>query len=243
LAIDDELDALKNQYPEATRNLGLELSLGVLTVVPGMVGITATVLNILRNHFSTKAMAERAQLLLDALERKVRALEGRISDVENRLKSPEFAEAYVAVANIAIFTANPEKIRDFGSILGYEAASNDQKGWDEASALVADLSRLTNQDLEVLRMMVQFQGDKVRDNPSDSEYHMMLTEFAKVREEATGRGIPRYDLYAHAERLSGFGLAHPLNWNKTSWGPQDMGFAPTPKGKRLLQILDTRPPQ
>jgi hypothetical protein len=92
-------------------------------------------------------------------------------------------------------------------------------------------------------MMVQFQGDKVRDNPSDSEYHMMLTEFAKVREEATGRGIPRYDLYAHAERLSGFGLAHPLNWNKTSWGPQDMGFAPTPKGKRLLQILDTRPPQ
>lgn len=243
MAIDDELDALKNQYPEATRNLGLELSLGVLTVVPGMVGITATVLNILRNHFSTKAMAERAQLLLDALERKVRALEGRISDVENRLKSPEFAEAYVAVANIAIFTANPEKIRDFGSILGYEAASNDQKGWDEASALVADLSRLTNQDLEVLRMMVQFQGDKVRDNPSDSEYHMMLTEFAKVREEATGRGIPRYDLYAHAERLSGFGLAHPLNWNKTSWGPQDMGFAPTPKGKRLLQILDTRPPQ
>jgi hypothetical protein len=86
--------------------------------------------------------------------------------------------------------------------------------------------------------MVQFQGDKVRDNPNDAEYHMMSSEFAKVRDEAVRRGLSRYDLYSRAERLSGFGLAHPLNWNKTAWGPQDMGFAPTPKGKRLIEMLD-----
>ena len=85
--------------------------------------------------------------------------------------------------------------------------------------------------------MVQFQGDKIRENPDDAEYGMMLTEFAKVREEAVRKGLTRYELYAHALRLSGFGLAHPLNWNPSAWGPQDMGFAPTPRGKRLMNIL------
>lgn len=238
MPIDDELDALKGQYPEATKNLGLELSLGALTAMPGGIGLAATILNVLRTHFSANAMAERAQLLFDALERKVRSQGKTLSDIERRLESSQFAQAYVGVANIAIFTADHDRIRQFGSILGYEAASNDPKGWDEAAALVADLSRLTDGDLEALRLMVQLQGDKVRDNPSDAEYHMMLTEFAKVRDEAVRSGLSRYDLYARAERLFGFGLAHPLNWNKTAWGPQDMGFAPTPKGTRLVQILD-----
>jgi hypothetical protein len=169
----------------------------------------------------------------------VRKLESKVSDVEKRLSSPDFAQAYVSVANIAILTPDRERVHQFGSILGYEAASNDQKGWDEAAALVADLSRLTEADLGVLRIMVRFQGEKVRDNPTDAEYNMMLTAFGDVRDEAIRCGMARYDLYAHAERLSGFGLAHPLNWNKFAWGPQDMGFAPTPKGKRLLRILET----
>lgn len=239
MAIDDELDALKGQYPEPNKNLGLDLSLGALTAVPGGIGLATTILNVLRSHFSAKAMAERAQLLFDALERRVRSHGDRISEIEKRLDSPQFAQAYVSVANIAIFTADPNRIRQYGSILGDEATSSTPEGWDDAAALVADLSRLTDGDLEALRLMVQFQGDKVRDNPNDSEYHMMLTEFAKVRDEAVRRGLSRYDLYARAERLSGFGLAHPLNWNKTAWGPQDMGFAPTPRGKHLIQILDT----
>jgi hypothetical protein len=240
MAIDDELDALKGQYPESSKNLGLELSLKVLTAIPGQIGLAANILNILRNHFSTKTMAERAQLLFDGLERMVRRLEKRVSDVEGRLDSPEFAQAYVSVANIAILTANTARVEQFGSVMGYEAASEDQKGWDEAAALVADLSRLTDSDLGALRLMVHYQGDKVRDNPSDAEYHLMLTEFAKVRAEAIQQGISRYDLYARALRLSGFGLAQPLNWNLSEWGPQDMGFAPTPRGKRLVRILDLK---
>ena len=239
MAIDDELDALKGQYPEASKNLGLELPLGALAAVPGGIGLAAAILNVLRNHFSGKAMTERAQLLFDALERKVRSQGERISGIERRLDSPQFAQAYVSVANIAIFAPDPDRIHQFGSILGYEATSNDPKGWDEAAALIADLSRLTDGDLGALQLMVQFQGDKVRNNPNDAEYHMMLSEFAKVRDEAVRRGLSRYDLYSRAERLSGFGLAHPLNWNKTAWGPQDMGFAPTPKGKRHIEVLDT----
>jgi hypothetical protein len=238
MAIDDELDAIRSQYPESSSNLGLSLSLKLLSRLPGTTGLLFKLSEVLRSHFSTKAMSERLELLFDALERMVRRLDRRMSDVEERMDNREFAEAYVNVANIAIFTADPERIREYGSILGYEAASNDNRGWGEAAALIADLSRLTDSDLEILRLMVRFQGDKVRDNPSDGEYHLMSTEFAKVREEWAKHSQSRYELYDHALRLSGFGLVHPLNWNQSAWGPQDMGFAPTPRGKRLVEILE-----
>jgi hypothetical protein len=238
MAIDDEIDAIKSQYPEPHSNPALGLMIKVLTGVPGGIGLASKIADVLRGHFSSREMGERLQLLYDALETMVRRLGRRISDIEATLESAEFAQAFVGVANIAILTANPERIRQFGSILGYEAASTDNKGWEEATALVDDLSRLTDRDLEVLRLMIHFQGDKVRDNPTDSEYHLMAAEFSKVRDEAVKRGLSRYELYARALRLSGFGLTHPLSWNQTAYGPQDMGFGPTPRGKRLLGVLD-----
>jgi len=237
MAIDDELDAIRSQYPESHSNLALGLTLKVLAGFPAGTGLAFKIAEALRIHFSTHAMVERLRLLHDALEGMVRRLNRRMSDVETKLDNADFAQAYVSVANITIFTADSERIRQFGSVLGYEAASDDKRGWDEASALVADLSRLTDSDLQVLRMMVRFQGDQIRENPNDGEYHLMATEFVKVREEAVQRGLSRYELYARALRLSGFGLAHPLNWNQGAWGPQDMGFGPTPRGKRLIEIL------
>jgi hypothetical protein len=238
MAIDDEIDAIKSQYPEPHSNLALSLAIKALSGLPGGLGLALKIADVLLNHFSTHAMVERLQLLYNALERMVRKLDRQMCDVEHRLENAEFAQAYVSVANIAIFTANVERIEQFGSILGYEAASAETKGWDEAAALAADLSRLTDLDLEVLRIMVRFQGEKVRENPTDAEYHLMLKEFANVRDQATSNGISRYELYARALRLSGFGLAHPLNWNPSAWGPQDMGFGPTPRGKRLVAILN-----
>jgi hypothetical protein len=237
MAIDDELDAIRSQHPESQSNLVVALTLKMLSVLPVGTGLVIKLTEVLRAHFSTRIMGERLRLLFDALEQMVRRLDRRMSDVEKKLDNAEFAQAYVSVANVAVFTADENRIRQFGSILGYEAASGDNGGWDEAAALVADLSRLTDADIEVLRMMVQFQGDKIRENPDDAEYGMMLTEFSKVREEAVRKGLTRYELYAHALRLSGFGLAHPLNWNPSAWGPQDMGFAPTPRGKKLMNIL------
>ncbi len=186
MAIDDELDAIRSQYPESSSNLGLTLSLKLLTSLPGKAGLLFKIGEVLRSHFSTKVMSERLNILFDALEGMVRRCqqetERRLSAVEDRLNSPEFAEAYVNVANIAILTANPQKIREFGSILGYEAASNDAEGWDEAAALIADLSRLTESDLEVLRLMVKLQGGNVRENPNDAEYNLMSAAFGQVRE-------------------------------------------------------------
>jgi hypothetical protein len=141
------------------------------------------------------------------------------------------------VANVAVFTSDLEKVRQFGSVLGYEAVSGDLKGWDEAADLVNDLSRLTETDLEVLRMMVEHQGQAVSDNSTPQDYDWLDGMFKQVVQSASQRGILTSELYTRALRLSGFGLARPLNWNQTRWAPPDMALAPTPRGKRLVEIL------
>ena len=245
MAIDDELDARKSQYPEPTSNIGLDVSIKALTLLGGGIGIGATILDTLRSHFSTQAMMERITALLEGLESMVRRIEERSADtearvslVENRLKNDDFAQAFVTVANVAVFTPELERVRQFGSILGYEAASSDRKGWDEAAALVEDLSRLTEGDLQALRLMVRFQGDKIRERASDSEIHFVALAFKDVMGEVGRLGTAPNDFYSRALRLSGFGLAHPLNFNPSLFGPQDMGFGPSLRGRRLVSILD-----
>jgi hypothetical protein len=244
MAIDDELDARKGQYPEPTSNAGFDISIKALTLLGGSVGIGATILDTLRSHFSTRAMIERLQALVEGLENMVRQLEEkgsetktRIRRVEERLNETEFAQAFVKVANVAVFTPQLEIVCEFGSILGYEAASNDQRGWGEAAALVEDLSRLTKRDLQVLRIMVRSQGHGVSDRSTPQDYDVLDRSFVDVVQSASQQDISTSELYARALRLSGFGLARPLNWNQTRWAPQDMAFAPTPRGKRLIQIL------
>lgn len=85
MAIDDEIDALKSQYPESHSNLALVLMLKVLSGLPDSTGLAFKIAEVLRSHFSTHAMVERLQLLYDALERMARKLDRRMSEVETRL--------------------------------------------------------------------------------------------------------------------------------------------------------------
>ena len=160
-----------------------------------------------------------------------------MTQVEERLHGVEFAQAFVAVANVAVFTPNLERVREFGLILGYEAASREAKGWDEAEALVADLNRLTEADVVALEILVKHQGQLVRDATTNSNYNDLAGAVPAILRDVNARKIPRDEFYSHASRLSGFGLAISLNWNQSTWGPQDHGFAATVRGMRLVEIL------
>lgn len=71
MAIDDEIDSIKRQYPESQSNLALSLTLKLLSILPGGSGLVVKLSEVLRSHFSTRAMEERLRLLFDALERMV----------------------------------------------------------------------------------------------------------------------------------------------------------------------------
>jgi hypothetical protein len=143
----------------------------------------------------------------------------------------------VTIANVAVFTPSLERVREFGEILGYEAASADEGGWDEAASLVYDLSRLTEKDLDALRIMIRFQGEHVREDPTPQEHDALENAFLQVIRTAVQGGMSNYEFYGRALRLSGFGLARPITGKPTLWAPQAMVFGPTPRGKRLIQII------
>jgi hypothetical protein len=79
MAIDDELDAIRGQYPEPTSNAGFDISIKALTLLGGAAGIGASILEALRSHFSTRAMVERLQALIEGIENMVRRLESESS--------------------------------------------------------------------------------------------------------------------------------------------------------------------
>lgn len=247
MAIDDELDAIRSQYPDLTSNAGFDISIKALTLLGGATGIGASILEALRSHFSPRAMVDRLQALIQGIESMVHRLEGESSDnaarvarVEEKLRSGEFARALVTVANVAVFTPSLEKVREFGAILGYEAGSVDEEGWDEAASLVDDLSRLTEKDLDALCMMIRFQGEHVRDVPNPQEHDALENAFVNVICAAVDSGMSNYEFYGRALSLSGFGLARPITGKPTLWAPQDMVFGPTPRGKRLIEIISQR---
>jgi hypothetical protein len=98
MAIDDELDAIRGQYPEPTSNAGFDISIKALTLMGGAAGIGASILGALRSHFSTRAMVERLQALIEGIENMVRRLEAessnkasRVARIEEGLRSGEFA--------------------------------------------------------------------------------------------------------------------------------------------------------
>ncbi len=236
MAIDNELDQIKLQYPERSENPGLEVTMKLLSGL-APVGPVISLIQGLRDHFSWKYAIRRLEILLRALEEEVRRQGKTIEEVKERLETPEALESIIRAISITVQTSNERKIEQFGAVLGYEAASGDLKGWDEASALVEDLSRLTDEDVNILGLLVHHQSGFVESSPSERQYNNLVQSMRQIFSELERRHIGRGDFYSHAFRLIGFGLAVPLNFNPSAMGPQDQGVAVTLRGVRLMQIL------
>ncbi len=209
------------------RLLSLLPQLGpVISVVPGI-----------RDHFSQQYAIGRLQKLFEALEEEVRRQGKTIEDVKQQLESPEALESLIRVVNVTIQVSSEWKIEKFGILLGYKAASHDKKDWDETSALIEDLNRLTQADIETLQLLAQFQSNSVKQHPTTLDYNDLVASMKNIHAEVDARKIGRGEFYARAFRLIGFGLAVPLNWNPTALSPEDQGVAATVRGIRLISII------
>jgi hypothetical protein len=196
-----------------------------------------SIIQSLRDHFSWEYAIRRLEILFKALDEEVRRQGKTIEEVKERLETPEALESIIRAVSITIQTSNEWKIEQFGAVLGHEAASGDPKGWDEASALVEDLSRLTDEDVKILGLLVHHQSEFVESSHSERQYNNLVQSMKQIFSELEHRHIGRGDFYSHAFRLVGFGLAVPLNFNPSAMGPQDQGVAVTLRGVRLTQIL------
>jgi hypothetical protein len=237
MAIDDELDQLRQQYPDEPENAGLEVTMNLLSALPS-VGPAVAILQALREHFSTRRALQKLQVLLDALEREVRRQGKTLREVQARIETPAALGSIVRAVNITVQVSNELQIERFGTVLGYEAASNGPQHWGEASAMVDDLSRLTEEDVKTLALLVRHQSEFVKSGPTTQDYNNLVASMRAVFTEVDKSSLGRGEFYSHAFRLVGFGLAVPLNWNQLAMGPQDQGIAATLRGVRLARILE-----
>ena len=236
MAIDDQLDQVRQQYPEESANVGFEGAMYLLSLVP-TTGPVAAIIQGLREHFSSSRAVHRLQVLFDALEATVRRQGKSLDDLRAQIGNPRAVESIIRAVEITVQISNEWKIENFGKILGSQAASGDSDGWDEASALVEDLSRLTDDDIKALEVLVRHQSNFVKLNPTTHDYNNLVASMRAIFQELDSKSVGRGEFYSHAFRLIGFGLAVPLNFNPSAMGPQDQGVGVTLRGVRLMKIL------
>jgi cob(I)alamin adenosyltransferase len=232
MAIDNPYEAIEKQYKDESD----EILSRILEVFGHFEPLTAAV-NVIRKQFSREATLARVLALLSQLVEDIQRDGKEISDLSQKLESPEFAETMIAAVNESIRTTSLEKVKSFAKVLGHSLTSHERVQWDEAAAYVRDIAQLTERDIEVLYILhcVQkelFLGKNIALNPNS-----YTEKNNEVLDLAHKSGIPRDEFYSRCGRLNGFGLAIEVQRNDSRVSPGDHCFRLTTRGRELVSII------
>lgn len=196
-------------------------------------------LNIVLAHL--KSRSDRQTLL--SLERQIlEVCEALGIDIENLKKRVVSEERIIQLIEVGLersfWGANDCRVRKFASVIGYtiSTATTDQQ-FEDAAFFVRALDDLSEDDIKVLNHLYKYQGDLVKEN-HHVDYNR-LTERTRIESVLRNVGdlkIQMDEFYARCARLSGYGLALPVERN-TKFDPSEYMFRITLIGKRLIEIL------
>jgi hypothetical protein len=163
-----------------------------------------------------------------------------VDAIKEKLKS-DSVKQLVAVAVERIFWgASEKKVRRFAAVVADELGRDpDPQRIEDAIFFIRALDELSEDDIRVLKHLYNHQKDVVTENHAmpynsffqDGRMKSMLTE-------ASNLGIQMDEFYSRCSRLSGYGLALPLDKSHGSMGnPDEFAFRMTLLGKRLIDKL------
>ena len=227
MAIDDPIAAVRSQYTSESANPTAELLIQAAGQLVPLVGL----INAIRTHFSRKAAAERVEMLLSALQAEFR-------QYESKIQSPEFIAALLEAVEQSIRATNQKRIHHIAAVIRGSLCLADEVDWEEISALIADLAKLTDHDLKVLNVLVSVYPDGPPKSGAavSGVYTKRLPRLIKAYNDA---GFGWDEFYSHAARLAGFGLALEVipNHEKTISEDSNYCFRPTGRGWHLIRLL------
>jgi hypothetical protein len=241
MAIDDEFDQIDQQYADASETSTLDLVLRVSAAIPG-IGAFVAPFDVIQQYRSFEDFRHRVDAYIAAFVETVRKLSGDVEDLRSKFQNQEARQAFVRGIAETAQALTVERASDFGRIFGTELASTNPI-WDETSALIRDLNQLTDSDVEALRLLFRHQWRLVKLTKAsfdESGYDQLLKTVHGLLEEYIRGGRSRNEFYSRASRLTGFGLAIQLNWIQARLGPHEQGFAITPRGMHLVEMLDRK---
>jgi hypothetical protein len=240
--IDDPIDASFEAFPETPEGVGgkfadLALSLGGLIFPP------AAVLKILTDQFSAANRFNRIEYLLRALNLGFKQLEQQVGSgrektkaLQAQIESPRFQEAVALACEESARATNINGIERMAEIL---AGSLTPTRWsprdEDVAALIRDLARLGDRDIQVLgKLSLAFGGLMLGNSTLPDK---LFTDNNSALDRIVREEGDRDEFYSTCGRLIGFGLAVELTWPMNHTQPHERCIRPTRRGLALLGYL------
>lgn len=234
---DDPIGHIKAGMEEPPASPGIELAVRGVGWVPVVGDAIKKALDAIRGQEKNA----RLEFLLTAIVERLEVHEGSLDDVIRRLDQPEFNRLISVAIERIFFGANERKVKRFAAVIT-DAATNDktEQQYEDAASYIRALDELSEDDIKVLKHLYNHQRHRINEEQSVTRYNEVFqeNEMVEMLKDAKNLDIPTDEFYSRCHRLSGYGLAVPLDKSHGSMGnPDDFAFRVTLMGKRLVYML------
>jgi hypothetical protein len=186
---------------------------------------------------------ERLHVLLEAVNSKVNATDGRVDSINEKLQSGQFAESIRLAIEETWRATDETRVRRFGAILGNSLVTDHTDSPQDAAEFIRTVAQLSDRDIQGLDLICTNCSHLLASYTNlydPNPFTEVWSNLVRMSEEAK---LARDDFYASCKRLDGFGLAIELPRNTSRMSPGDCAFRPTRRGEKLFYLLkDGTPP-
>ena len=242
-AIDDEPGKILEHAPKSRPELRVagDISEKALLWIPGYGWLFSWVLAFVRARMP-KGLTTTERQILEFCQ----GLNVRIDTVEEKLQSDERVQTLAAhIAERIAWGANEKKSRRFAAVFAATIANAETDGdYDTAESFIRALDELSENDILMLRHLYDHQGPLVREDLAmETRSFFEAGRMTNMLRNIGHLSMKRDDFYSSCQRLTGYGLAMPLEW-RTDLMVGEHAFRLTLMGKRLSDVLKmTEQPQ
>lgn len=191
-------------------------------------------------YFQSKEQKEKQEAFNDLVLDLLAAQGKTVDEVIERIKSGESIQVVALAVERIFWGASEKKVRRFAAVVADELSRdpNSQKT-EDAVFFIRALDELSEDDIKVLKHLYNHQKNRVAEHHAmDYNSFFQNNEMRKMVEDAANLGVQMDEFYARCSRLSGYGLALPLDKSHGSMGNPDLfAFRMTLLGKRLVDML------
>jgi hypothetical protein len=195
--------------------------------------ILGSVFSFWKSAEQKRVLVEFNNWVLDYLKQ----LDQRVDNLPDQI-TPELDRIAALAVERILWGASIKKAKQFAAVFASQfTAPDDTQALEDAASFIRALDELSESDIKTLNHLYSYQKDcfsgRVDYNKffEDNKMRRMLDSVNKL-------GIEMDDFYARCSRLTGYGLALPLDKSHGSMGdPNQFAFRITLLGKRLVELL------
>lgn len=237
--IDDEPGQIIDHVPEPNPFLEL-LALGsekASALVPQYGFLFSFIIALLRSR-APKNLTITERQILESCQN----LHVRIDTISKRIQSDERLQLLGAqIAERIRWGATESKTKRFAAVFASTAATAEtDREFENAASFIRAIAELTEEDISVLKHLYSHQSDLVREDLAmDTNSFFHGGRMIRMLRDVGHLSMKRDDITSSMQRLTGYGLAIPLERRPAEMMIDEHAFRMTLMGKRLSDLLLT----